>query len=321
MNEPKNQENIESNTSKFKTGIKFIVASILIMLVIFLYESNVTKIIVEAKTVNENKELISEIFIDKILINKENYLNNIAPQNELYEDTKKPVSNLLSIEESLNNTDSLISEVQERITERIAKEEQARKEELIKNSITKYVISDNGLNVRNLNMEVIKALPLNSEIMVLMEKATENQEYDLVLYNNEYAYMNNTYLGLEKKVIKKDEKTAQGNETVKASNNSSASKGTYLGTFSTTAYCNCRTCCGQWSGGPTASGVMPQAGRTIAVDPKVIPLGTKVIINGNVYVAEDTGSAIKGNKIDIYHSSHASALQWGRRTMEVYLAS
>ena len=111
MNEPKNQENIESNTSKFKTGIKFIVASILIMLVIFLYESNVTKIIVEAKTVNENKELISEIFIDKILINKENYLNNIAPQNELYEDTKKPVSNLLSIEESLNNTDSLISEV------------------------------------------------------------------------------------------------------------------------------------------------------------------------------------------------------------------
>lgn len=320
MNEPKNQENIESNTSKFKTGIKIIVASILVGLVIFLYQSDFTKTIVEAKTINGNKELISEFPIDKIIINKGNYLNNIALKNELYEDTKKPVSNSLSIEESLNNTDSLLSEVQERITERIAQEEQAKKEELIKNSITKYVISDNGLNIRNLNMEVIKALPLNSEIMVLIEKA--NEEFDLVLYNNEYAYMSNTYLGLEKKVIKKvEKKTAQGNETVKASNNSSTSKGTYLGTFSTTAYCNCSICCGQWAGRPTASGVMPQAGRTIAVDPKVIPLGTKVIINGNVYVAEDTGSAIKGNKIDIYHSSHSSASQWGRRTMEVYLAS
>lgn len=85
------------------------------------------------------------------------------------------------------------------------------------------------------------------------------------------------------------------------------------GMFELTAYCNCYSCCGEWSGGPTATGVMPQAGRTIAVDPNVIPYGTKVLINGNVYVAEDCGGAIVGNRIDVYFGSHSEALDFGRQ--------
>lgn len=91
-----------------------------------------------------------------------------------------------------------------------------------------------------------------------------------------------------------------------------------LGTFKLTAYCNCSTCCGQWAGGATASGAMPKAGRTIAVDTSVIPFGTKVVINGNVYVAEDTGGAIKGNKIDVFFSSHQEALNFGVQYAEVF---
>lgn len=83
------------------------------------------------------------------------------------------------------------------------------------------------------------------------------------------------------------------------------------GRFKVTAYCNCTKCCGKWAGGPTASGVMPQQGRTIAVDPKVIPLGAKVVIDGHTYTAEDTGSAIKGNKIDLYFNDHSQAMSWG----------
>ena len=94
-----------------------------------------------------------------------------------------------------------------------------------------------------------------------------------------------------------------------------------LGQFKITAYCNCTKCCGKWSGGPTASGAMPIEGRTIAVDPSVIPLGTMVIIDGHTYVAEDTGSGIKGNKIDIFFSSHHSALNWGVRYKNVYIAA
>ena len=92
-----------------------------------------------------------------------------------------------------------------------------------------------------------------------------------------------------------------------------------LGTFKLTAYCNCSKCCGQWAGGETASGVMPVAGRTIAVDPSVIPLGTRVVINGHTYVAEDTGGAIKGNKIDIFFSSHSEAMNFGVQYAEVFI--
>lgn len=93
----------------------------------------------------------------------------------------------------------------------------------------------------------------------------------------------------------------------------------YLGKFTLTAYCNCKKCCGKWSGGPTAIGKMPKEGRTIAVDPKVIPLGSKISINGKTYTAEDTGSAIKNKKIDIYFDSHSEAWNFGKQKAKVYL--
>ncbi len=99
------------------------------------------------------------------------------------------------------------------------------------------------------------------------------------------------------------------------------SHGKSLGKFVITAYCTCRVCCGVYSGGNrTASGTVPTSNRTIAVDTNVIPFNTKVVINGQVYVAEDRGGAIKGNRIDMFFMTHKEALRWGRRTMEVYLA-
>lgn len=87
----------------------------------------------------------------------------------------------------------------------------------------------------------------------------------------------------------------------------------------TTAYCGCKKCNGKWYGSPTASGTDYQVGRTIAVDKNVIKLGTKVEIDGNVYVAEDTG--VKGKHIDIYHDSHSAALKYGVKVkiVKVYL--
>ncbi len=93
-----------------------------------------------------------------------------------------------------------------------------------------------------------------------------------------------------------------------------------LGSFRITHYCNCFLCCGSWAGGPTASGTMPTPGRTIAVDPSVIPLGTRVIINGQIYTAEDTGGAIKGNKIDVFVANHALTTQYGVYYADVYPA-
>jgi 3D (Asp-Asp-Asp) domain-containing protein len=93
---------------------------------------------------------------------------------------------------------------------------------------------------------------------------------------------------------------------------------TYLGNFKLTAYCACAKCCGK-SDGITATGAVATQGRTIAVDPSVIPYGTAVSINGNTYIAEDCGGAIGGNRIDVFFNNHTDALNFGVQYADVYL--
>lgn len=92
-----------------------------------------------------------------------------------------------------------------------------------------------------------------------------------------------------------------------------------LGNFRITHYCSCSRCCGKWANGITATGTTAEAGRTIAVNPSQIPYGSKVVINGHVYIAEDCGGGIGSNCIDIYVNSHSEALQKGMYYTEVYI--
>ena len=92
-----------------------------------------------------------------------------------------------------------------------------------------------------------------------------------------------------------------------------------VGYFKITHYCPCAKCNGS-THNKTASGTTLTPYRSIAVDPKIIPLGTKVEIQGKTYVAEDTGGAIKGNKIDICVKSHSEAYQKGvLKNIPVYI--
>lgn len=92
--------------------------------------------------------------------------------------------------------------------------------------------------------------------------------------------------------------------------------------FEATAYCACPKCCGKWADGITASGTKATAKRTIAVDSNLIPLGSKVEIEGlGTYIAEDTGSAIKGKIIDIYFDTHEEALNFGRQKVNIRIIS
>lgn len=73
------------------------------------------------------------------------------------------------------------------------------------------------------------------------------------------------------------------------------------------------------TGNPTATGVMPKRG-TVAVDPNVIPLGTKLYIPGyGQGVAQDTGGAVRGNIVDLFFDTREEAIQWGRRNVTVYI--
>ena len=99
--------------------------------------------------------------------------------------------------------------------------------------------------------------------------------------------------------------------------------GESLGQVVTSGYCNCSICCGRWSGGPTASGVMPRANHTIAVDATnpTVPMGTRIVMNGVEYTVEDTGAFARyGVDFDVYYYSHAAASAHGHQTWEAFLA-
>ena len=79
-----------------------------------------------------------------------------------------------------------------------------------------------------------------------------------------------------------------------------------------TAYCPCKKCSDDY-GRMTATGVLAEAGRTIAVDPSIIPYGTEIIIAGNTYIAEDCGALVKGNKVDIFFDTHEEVKKFGKQ--------
>lgn len=95
-----------------------------------------------------------------------------------------------------------------------------------------------------------------------------------------------------------------------------------IGRFKITVYCACADCCGEYAyNRPVDSNgnviVKGASGRvlipyySIATDPSVIPSGTEVVINGNVYRADDTGGAVNGNVIDIYTGTdHQEAMNF-----------
>lgn len=71
----------------------------------------------------------------------------------------------------------------------------------------------------------------------------------------------------------------------------------------------------------TSTGKKPKPYHTLAVDPKVIPYGTRVYIPefNKVFIAEDCGGAIKGNRIDIYMNNEKECRQWGVRNITIII--
>ena len=92
-----------------------------------------------------------------------------------------------------------------------------------------------------------------------------------------------------------------------------------LGTFRITHYCPCAICNGPWINGTTSTGAIAMTNHTIAVYPPQIPYGSRVVINGQVYVAEDCGGGIKENCIDIYVATHEECNMKGVYYTDVYL--
>jgi 3D (Asp-Asp-Asp) domain-containing protein len=147
-------------------------------------------------------------------------------------------------------------------------------------------------------------------------------------------------------IEEKSEGPKEVKQTESAARNSTTSRGGYVvrtggvpetykevKDMKATAYCLCTKCCGKSVNNPeygvTRSGlkIVPNTGmKVIAVDPKVIPLGTWVYVEGvngtpdyGYAIAADTGGAIKNNKIDLYMESHDATCSWGIKNVKVYI--
>ncbi|WNS75539.1 ubiquitin-like domain-containing protein [Bacillus sp. DTU_2020_1000418_1_SI_GHA_SEK_038] len=142
------------------------------------------------------------------------------------------------------------------------------------------------------------------------------KEYEVVLENGKEV---SRKLLSEKTVKEKQDKmVAVGTKPLAvnmvASRGETGGKEIHVSSTAYTAYCN-------GCSGKTATGINLRANpdvKVIAVDPRVIPLGTKVYVEGYGYaIAADTGSAIKGNKIDVFFATKAEAYRWGRKKVKI----
>lgn len=113
------------------------------------------------------------------------------------------------------------------------------------------------------------------------------------------------------KIVQVQTKATSRSQTVRKTGTTTALSGKYK----VTAYCACVKCCGK-TNGITASGVKATANHTVAA-PSNFAFGTELVINGKTYTVEDRGGAIQGNRIDVYMNSHAEAIAWGVRYLNV----
>lgn len=151
----------------------------------------------------------------------------------------------------------------------------------------------------------------------VLEKIVDEEEEIIALQTKQIDNLQQKLSDAEK-TIKEQEATIQKikqEEEVQKKKLEEAEKGTYLGNFNLSFYSK-----EQFPNSPTSTGVMPQVGVTVAVDPNVIPLGTKLYIEDvGVRVAHDTGGAIKGNKMDVFVATTSEAVQMGRQNKKVWI--
>lgn len=200
----------------------------------------------------------------------------------------------------------------------------------------KFVLSGIGLvifaymiiTLNSMDNELDHVNKVNEDLLIVRSNLTESNE-NITLENEKLSLKVKKLTGeieelkseLERvKHSQKSSNSSRGNNTrsnLESIVGGTESGKTLLGTFEATAYDDSVESQGQWVG-QTASGMKPQVG-VIAVDPKVIPLGTNLYVEGyGNCIAGDTGGAIKGNRIDVFKNTASEVRDWGRRQVKVY---
>lgn len=152
-------------------------------------------------------------------------------------------------------------------------------------------------------------IPNDQELVAIPSESLQSPHFD-----GKFKYLANNGDVFEREIAQ-----SNANKGNAESNKSIPDDGTESSNILTgvriTYYCNCEKCCGVYAGGPTASGRMPEAGRTVAANPRFIPQGSIVVIGGQHYIVEDTGP--HHGVIDIYVNGHEEAIKGGTQLIDV----
>lgn len=197
--------------------------------------------------------------------------------------------------------------------------------------------NDSSINRNKLSEDtnIVEVVEIKSDKLSLNESGVEkadNSTQSPKTGENESENSEIAIQEVETKVVKANLETDKDNILINF--NKDAQDVVFAGNFKLTAYCPCESCCDEYAENrpidkngqvivETATGTNAQENHTIAVDPKVIPYGTTVIIERDgvfyKYVAEDCGGAIKNKRIDIFFNSHITACEFGIGYGKVYL--
>lgn len=175
------------------------------------------------------------------------------------------------------------------------------------------------LNVRSgagKSYSVIGKLSNNQEVSI----TGENGNWYKISYNGSTGYVSKNYVTTSSNSSSSTSTTTTTTTSTTTTTTTTTSSSSYLKTLTMTATAYSAT------GNKTATGVWPTRNSsgvsTVAVDPNVIPLGTKLYIEGYGYaIAADTGGAIKGNKIDLFMNSNSECINFGRQAVTVHVVS
>ena len=180
---------------------------------------------------------------------------------------------------------------------------------LVCNCVTAYGYDNIENNINNIQQQINECMTAKENAHTMADSARNLglSETDEVILKAQSIYTENAQL--QKQLESELQKLKAKSESLR-----------YIGNFKLTAYCPCSRCS---SGtGITASGAIATEGVTIAADTRILPIGTKVYIDGiGERIVQDTGSAIKSNKIDIYLDNHSECFGsiYNRENVKVWV--
>lgn len=294
---------------------------------VFVFSDTVKGVLHDSSVEISDKDKLSSELNDKIYDGQVLYVNRAFPVTLCVNgDNRTMYSTKTSVSEFLNDNGIVLSEHDLLSVDKNAVMEENMNIVLAKADISYETVSE-AIPFKTVSVPNYSEPAGTNKVKSKGENGVKEISYMVVKRNGELVSKE----AVGEKIVKEpvNQVTEYGAVTTAVVSRSGNIRAKRVLTMTATAYDLSFESCGKRPGqrgyGITASGMKARRG-VVAVDPSVIPLGTRLYIEtadgsfvyGNA-IAGDKGGAIKGNKIDLFMDTRAECMQFGRRTVKVYI--